>query len=286
MKTLRVLVAVLAAPALFAGETPHADKSQFHLFNPTPRALMRDLSTDRPDVTESAYTVDAGHFQVEMDLLRASYDRYNRERTDVRVESWSWANTNFKAGLLSNLDLQLVVPFHSEVRTDDRASRTVSRQRGFGDLTVRLKWNLWGNDGGQTALALMPFVKIPTAQDDLRNGAVEGGLIVPLSVELPAGWSMGVMAEFDFNEDGDGRGHHAEFVNSITFGHKIAGPLGGYVEFVSIATTDPEGTWNATCNCGLTYALTGDLQLDAGVNLGLTRDAEDASPFVGFSWRF
>lgn len=284
-RVLPLLTALAVSPAL-AGEAPRPDKSQFHLFNPTPRAHMREMSTDRPDVTESAYTVDAGHFQVEMDLLGFTYDRYNRDRANVRAESWSWANANFKAGLLHNVDLQLVVPFYSEVRTDDRDARTVSRQRGFGDMQVRVKWNLWGNDGGPTALGLMPFVKIPTAQDDLGNGAVEGGLIVPLAVELPAGWGMGLMAEIDIAEDGDGRGYHAEFVNSITFGHDIVGPLGGYVEFVSIATTEPGGTWNATFNCGLTYAVNDDLQLDAGVNLGVTRDAEDVSPFVGVSWRF
>jgi hypothetical protein len=42
-----------------------ADKSGYHLFRPTPRELMRELSTDRPDQTESAYTVDAGHVQLE-----------------------------------------------------------------------------------------------------------------------------------------------------------------------------------------------------------------------------
>jgi len=57
-----------AAISALAGETK-VDKSQFHLFHPTPDALMREMATDRPDKTESAYTVDAGHFQVEMDLL-------------------------------------------------------------------------------------------------------------------------------------------------------------------------------------------------------------------------
>ena len=28
----------------------------------------------------------------------------------------------------------------------------------LGPTQVRLKWNLWGNDGGRTAFALMPFV--------------------------------------------------------------------------------------------------------------------------------
>ncbi len=44
------------------------DKSRYHLFNPTPVGRMREMSTDRPDKTESPYTVDAGHFQWEMDL--------------------------------------------------------------------------------------------------------------------------------------------------------------------------------------------------------------------------
>ncbi|MEO8821382.1 MAG: hypothetical protein ABI267_05890 [Ginsengibacter sp.] len=44
-----------------------SSKSGYTIFNPTPKKLMRDFETDRPDVTESAYTVDAGHFQLETD---------------------------------------------------------------------------------------------------------------------------------------------------------------------------------------------------------------------------
>ena len=41
------------------------DKSDYTLFNPTPRDRLREMSTDRPDKTESPFTVDAGHFQIE-----------------------------------------------------------------------------------------------------------------------------------------------------------------------------------------------------------------------------
>src|SRR2546423_6881645 len=61
-------------------ERPMVDKSRYTLFNPTPRSLMRELSADRPDITETPYTVDAGHFQLEMDILRYSYDRYSSAR--------------------------------------------------------------------------------------------------------------------------------------------------------------------------------------------------------------
>jgi hypothetical protein len=42
-----------------------SDKSRYTIFNPTPRDQMRGLNTDRPDVTESPVTVDAGHFQLD-----------------------------------------------------------------------------------------------------------------------------------------------------------------------------------------------------------------------------
>src|SRR6267143_1757097 len=65
------------------------DKSGYTLFNPAPRELRREMSTDRPDKTESPYTVDAGHFQAEADILSYTYDRHNPARTDTRVETVS-----------------------------------------------------------------------------------------------------------------------------------------------------------------------------------------------------
>ncbi|CAA9243578.1 MAG: hypothetical protein AVDCRST_MAG42-2152 [uncultured Chthoniobacterales bacterium] len=261
-------------------------KTEYHLFNPTPRELMRELSTDRPDKTESPYTVDAGHFQIESDLASFSYDAFNGDPTDTTTESWSFANTNFKVGLLNNVDLQVVVSTFNHVRTEDRTFDIAEESSGFGDVVTRLKINLWGNDGGQTALALMPFVKFPTSQQDLGNDAVEGGLIVPLAIALPAEWQMGLMTQFDFNRDGSGSGYHTEFINTVTLSHDIVGDLAGYVEFFSAVSTEDESDWVGTVDLGLTYGLTADIQLDAGVNVGVTRAADDVNPFVGATWRF
>ena len=131
----------------------------------------------------------------------------------------------------------------------------------------------------------MPYVKFPTSQDEIGNEHVEGGFIVPLSVSLPAGWDSTVMTELDILRDGNNAGYHAEFVNTITFAHDIYGPLGGYVEFFSLVDTDG-GEWIGTVDGGLTYAVTPDFQLDAGINVGVTRSAPDINPFVGLSVRF
>jgi hypothetical protein len=271
---------------VFGAETGDIDKSRFHLFNPTPRELLRELSADRPDKTESAYTVDAGHFQIEMDVLNYTYDRHNTERSNTRAESVGIAPMNLKLGLLNNLDLQVVLESYTSIRVHDLSTGVVEKRRGFGDMIVRTKLNLWGNDAGTTALALMPFIKLPTNQDDLGNNSVEGGIIAPLAVALPAGWGMGMMTEVDFVRDSVEGGHHPEFVNTLTFSHGIVGKLAGYIEFFSLVSTESDADWVGTLDCGLTYSLTDDIQLDAGLNIGLTRSADDLSPFIGLTWRF
>ncbi len=276
----------LSTASLLQAADALPDKSGYWLLNPTPRELMRELSTDRPDKTESPYTVDAGHVQIETDLFSYTHDHDTDAGADTVTKAWSAAAINFKVGLCNRADLQVVVESYQRVRTTDRIASTRLRQSGFGDVAVRSKFNLWGNDGGDTALALMPFVKFPTNQDDLGNNAVEGGLIVPFGMALPGGWGMGVMTEVDFNEDGNGSGHHAEFINSITFSHAIVGELSGYVEFFSAVSTEDGSDWEGTVDLGCTYGLTPDIQLDAGINLGVTDVAPDWQPFVGLTVRF
>ncbi|MFN7139062.1 MAG: transporter [Limisphaerales bacterium] len=263
-----------------------ADKGQYTLFNPTPRELMRPMSTDRPDITESPRTVDAGHFQIEADLVSYSYDRYNTTFGGERTEGFSVATANLKIGLCNNTDLQLVVPTYNWERVKDRSTGAVERNSGFGDLITRLKINIWGNDEGSTAFGVMPFVKFPTAQDGLGNNAYEGGVTLPFAAELPGGWDLGLMAEVGIIRDEAGSGYHPEFLNTIALGRDLIGNLGGYVEFFSIVSTESGSDWVGGIGTGLTYAINDDLQLDAGVNIGLTRTANDFNPFVGVSWRF
>ena len=119
----------------------------------------------------------------------------------------------------------------------------------------------------------------------MRNGKTEGGVIVPLAVELPRGWSMGLMTEFDFVRN-DEAGYDTDFVNSITFSHDIVGDLGGYVEFFSVVGTEADSEWQGQADVGFTYALNDNTQLDFGCNFGVTKSAPDFNPFVGLSLRF
>jgi len=247
---------------------------------------MREMNTDRPDKTESPYTVDAGHFQLEMDLVSYGYDRDTSGGSDTRTEAFAVAPVDLRIGLFNNVDFQVILETYNHVRVIDRAPGTVQKMSGFGDVTTRLKINLWGNESGPTACGVIPFVKLPTNQDHLGNDDVEGGIIIPLVVQLPLGWDMGAMTEVDFLRDENGGDHHASFVNSITFDHELFGKLDGYAEFFSEVSTEKGERWIGTVDFGLTYQLTPNIQLDTGINIGVTKAAPDFNPFVGLSWRF
>ena len=266
-----------------AGDAVAPDKSGYTLFNPTPSDLMRELSPDRPDKTESPYTVDAGHFQLEMDFANFTATDTN----GTRIRAWNIAPINLKIGLLNRVDLQFVFDNYFQVRTHDPgATPETTTQSGVGDFATRLKINLWGDDGGPTAFALLPFIEFPTNTDGLGNDAIDGGVILPLAVKLPADFDLGMETAVSFLRTGADHGYHEEFFNSITVGHDLVGKLSAYLEFFSSVSTERHCTWVGTIDTGLEYLLTKNIQLDGGCNFGVSRAADDFNPFTGITIRF
>lgn len=252
-----------------AATEEQADKTQYNLFNPTPRELMRELSPDRPDATESPLTVDAGHYAFEVSL-----SDWRRDNGD---DAYTLMSTNFKVGLTNTTDLQFVFDTYS---WEDPA--TGSGAEGIGDIQLRLKYNLWGNDGGDSALALFPVVKIPTGTA-LSNDEWEGGLIVPFSTSLCDRVGLGLMAEFDAVYDGDTRSHVFEFLHSAVLGIDLTERLGTFVEYIGITGDTPYQAYGAG---GFTFSVSDDLVLDCGAQVGMNNPAEELGVFAGFTRRF
>jgi hypothetical protein len=280
------LLSAVVAFSIFTSSSAFAadrNKYQYNLFNPTPKDEMREMSTDRPDKTESPYTVDAGHYQIESDLVAYTYDKETEDGVETEVNSVSTLPVNIKVGLTNFSDLQLVVDTYSytKVKTNGE-ERKVS---GFGDLTARFKVNFWGNDNGDTAFAAMPFLKFPTNHEEVGNNAVEGGLIFPLGIALTEEVGLGLMAEFDFNRNDEDNGYHTNYIGSATVGYPITGDLGGYLEVFTDFSDEEDAEELVTGDVGFTYGLNEDVQVDWGVNIGLSDAADDIAGFLGLSIR-
>lgn len=284
-KLIRTVITLLfwsvAVPAM-AQETNAfaADKRDYNLFNPVPEDLMRAMSPDRPDKTESPYTVDAGHFQVEADFADFTSDNTG----NVRTKTWQVGDFNLKVGLFNNVDLQLAYDNYLHMETQTASGQTT--RSGFGDLTTRLKVNLWGNDGGTTAFALLPYVKFPTSTDGFGNNAVEGGVILPLAVSLPCDFGLSLETALGFMKNAGNDDYHEEVIVSGSLDHQLIGKLSGYVELFGDFSSESHAAWIGTVDFGLEYLLSKNIQLDCGCNFGVTHAADDFNPFAGITWRF
>src|ERR1700733_15692525 len=184
------------------------DKNQYWLFNPVPPDQMRAFDTDRPTKANVPYTVDAGHFQYETDLVNFTHQISGGTRIDTLMVP----NPTFKVGLTNNADLEVNVPFAGVHTFGSGPSGTLW---GVGDTFVRTKINLWGNDGGDTAAALIPYVKAATAPIGIGNGAVEGGLIGPLAITLPNSITLLLVPEVDALKNAADNGRHGNYVLDV-----------------------------------------------------------------------
>lgn len=260
-------------------------KSHYTFASPVPSQLLREMTTDRPDITESPFTVDAGHIQFETNLF--AYAKSRPDMAGIVTESYEFLTANMRIGVANHAELAFVVQPYGVTRMFPPAARA----SGIGNFEIRVKLNLWGNDSydkpGDTALALLPYLSFPV---DRNNGiganAVEGGLIVPFNVKLTEVLDLGLNAGIETVHNDPGSGHHAEFLASASLAYAWSDHFGTYYEIAGrFDTGDPRGdiVFLAT---GLTCALNDNVQLDAGINFGMNGATDRINPFAGVSIRF
>jgi hypothetical protein len=276
----KIFVAVLSLfPYLYTyaqTSMPDSGKRGYTIFNPTPKAKMRGMQTDRPDVTESAFSVDAGHFQMEGDAYRLT----SNNNSSIKTRQSYYNLANMKIGLSNSVDLQLVVPFYLQEKSQT-ANGQVHKISGFNEFTFRLKKNVWGNDKGRTALAIMPFVNFQTG-NNVADRRAEGGFVIPFSLELSDIWSLGTQAQFSLLRN-EQRKYDKELLYSMTVGKALSLKSSAFVESHYTYNFNLHN-FQMFVNGGFVYSVSENFNLDFGVNYGLSR-ASDRSYFIGYSFR-
>lgn len=255
-------------------------RKSYSIFKPMPKQLEREeMETDRPNVTETPHTVDAGHFQYEADVLR-----HQRQTTEEsRQRRWLYNQANLKFGILKNTALQVIVQSYGKERSAELSGKNVQRTSGFGDVTVRIKQCLFGNYNGNFSMALMPYVKLPTSKFS-DNQKYEEGLLVPMILKLPKDWKIGMQVEGDYLKDDDEQARHGELLQSLVISHVLFKNLEVFGEtFYTYNFKDHH--FSNYIDAALELELTPDVKVDAGVNYGLQKTAQKEY-FVGFAFRY
>ena len=237
------------------------------------------ICTDRPTKANVACTVPAGAVQVEADLAN-----WMRGTADgVRTDTLLYTNPTVKVGVGDRTDIELTIAPYETVHV--RAGGTTDRLGGVGDLYLRLKQGLTAGSS-KVQVALIPYLKAPTARVGIGNGRVEGGVIVPVVFSLPGGVALNLGPEVDLLADGDRHGRHAQLVTLANLSRSF-GRATVYAEFWNAQNLDPAGTVHQySADVAVAYLVTPVWQVDVGGNFGLNRATPATQLSVGLATRF
>lgn len=262
------------------GQLLAASKSQYHLANPTPENLTREFNTERPDKTINPFTLDGGHFQVESDVVNYKEDDEDKKR------SIQFFTTLLRLGLTNNTELQTELEAYvQEISHPEATSR--QKKEGLGDMVIRLKHNLQGNDHGDFAISLTPIAYLPTAAAGLSpHDRMEGGLAVPMSLKIENLWVLELLTQVDNRNEDSELKWQSNYTNGISLSRPIFEKFVLYVEVFNLYKKNPKLTNETTLDFGLQYELSEEIKLDAGTYLGMSPEAQDQEIFVGTSVQF
>jgi hypothetical protein len=186
-----------------------------------------------------------------------------------------------KFGLTERLHIEFdLTPF---VRVREGSER----RSGFGDSGLALKYRVT-RDVAPVQVALYPFVKLPTARHAIGNGKVEGGIALLADStfgQSSIGWD--VAPELDLVADGDGSGYHLAVANAASVGVPLSSRLTISGELWGAWDFDPAGTVRQySVDAAAALLLSNDVQLDAGLNVGLNRNTPGVELYSGIAFRF
>ena len=225
--------------------------------------LAQEITTDRPDQTESAAVVGPKAFQFESGFLVQQNGNLNQEIL---------LPTNlFRIGLSKKLELRVVHEYQiSKVQLSDNTLA------GFNDLQLGFKWQLFESNDASTQLAVISHAVLPTGTG-LGFSLDNYGVINKLSFgqDLSNDWSIGINLNYDYLES-----HSLGYTLAVGYG--ITSQLGVYFETFGNKTEDQD--FENYYDAGLTYLLRENIQLDFSFGSGLNTDMNYLS--VGLSWLF
>ena len=237
-----------------------------------------------------------GHVQLEASFAQYVHDRPTG--SGGAGEQLSVAPTEFRVGLTEHTEVDLTLtPFLSQrlpgIAPVARSGPTVGtaaaadHASGFGDLQLQGKLNLLGDNGGPVAFGTVCYLTLPTAAASrgLGTGRVQGGVIVPVQVSLPAGFVLAGQVEVDFPRNDADTATGLDVLQTAELSHPIVGQLSVFGEYVGVAPVHLGHGPRTSADAGLTCQVGRNMQLDVAVDLGVSRDTPQYSVLAGIAVR-
>ena len=213
----------------------------FLLFNCS--LVFSQITTDRPDQTESAVVLSSGQIQVE---------------SGISIEnSQSNINTLFRIGIIEGIEIRI----NSTYLINDELS--FMKKSSFTDFEVGAKFRIFDKNQNNTKVAFLSHLSVPTAIEVFSNNVY--GLLSRLNIshdlnnESQIGYNLG----YNKFKKMDG-----QFIYTIVYGRS----LDSFGIFFEIFGDDSKNISNINFDSGITYLLDNKKQLDLSIGKGINND--------------
>ena len=227
-----------------------------------------DISTDRPDVTESPYLMDKGFFQIEAGLI----SQHDKPSTGVETNELSAPLILLRYGIAKNVELRAGIDYTGSKVTINDSSTSSS---GLSPLFVGTKINLFHEKGSmpETALLLgitLPFKENSEFQSDYIGASFRFAMTNNLSKRFSLSYNLGGL----FGADSPG----ATGFYSVSLGVSATKKLSAFAELYGFLPekTSPDHRFDG----GLAYLIMKNIQADVSAGIGISESSPDY--FIGF----
>lgn len=241
--------------------------------------VLAAVPTASAQITEWPTTVAPGRFLLEMDAVSLTVDR----APGFKYTAFGAASPFLTTGLTHNWDIQVGAELFISQKVE--LGGRSDRNSGIGDVYVRTKYRFYEDSETGTAVAFLPYVKIPTNTGNVGNDAVEGGVIVPWTTTLTGGFDVAAMAGIDVYRNDNDDGYDLNLYGSASLTRKITGALGVYGE-VALAKSSGASSAEGIMGGGVTLSVSENTWWDFAIYKGISSAAADWNQVIRFNFGF
>jgi hypothetical protein len=232
------------------------------------RLLAQDntaMNLDRPDQTESVFTVPANHFQMENGFL------FEKSKNDIStVYSPS---VLIKYGLSERFEAGVITEF---IRVGDGQAK----QSGILPVTLRMKQSITGGHGIIPATSFIGYLSLPQlASDDFKATYYAPAFRFTMQHTLSDAVSLG----YNLGAQWDGEVAEPEFLYTLSLAFTISGKTGAYAEVYGYAPQESKADHRV--DGGFTYLLLPNIIVDLSGGAGISNSTLKSYVAFGVSFR-
>jgi len=230
-------------------------------------AVGQDISpiqTDRPDQTETPFTVPKNHFQME--------NGFSYEQTDDNTRSFTIPSTLFKYGLNDHFEIGLI--------TELATIKSFTKITGLSPVTFRIKDKIADENGILPTTSIICYMTIADlASDNLKAKYLAPAFKFTMQHTLSKKFSLG----YNLGVQWDGESPYHVYIYTLTTDYFISDKIGIFAEVFGFATKNSKA--DNRLNTGLIFLLRHNVSIDISGGIGLSDNSPKYFLETGFSFR-